>query len=124
VSGNLSGRPAGAGNKLPTQAKEILLQAVDIMGGANRLAEWARASPENERDLWLVVFPRLLPKQINTTVDVDTGPRTKAVELYLVSPTGAIVDPEGRETLDGDGRVIRDPLFCELNGLTEGGSEH
>ena len=42
----------------------------------------------------------------------------------LVSPTGAIVDPEGRETLDGDGRVIRDPLFCELNGLTEGGSEH
>src|SRR4051794_9727460 len=63
VSGNLSGRPAGAGNKLPTQAKEILLQAVDIMGGAARLAAWAKESPENERDLWLALFPRVLPRQ-------------------------------------------------------------
>src|SRR4051812_42218236 len=92
MSGNLSGRPAGAGNKLPTQAKEILLQAVDIMGGAARLAEWAKASPENERDLWLVVFPRLLPKQIDTTVDVDTGPRPREVHHYLVSPAGTVVD--------------------------------
>src|SRR3954471_11513114 len=109
MSGNLSGRPAGAANKLPTQAKEIVLTAVDILGGANRLAEWARESPDNERALWLEVLPRLLPKQIDTTVDVDTGPRTKEVQLYLVSPTGAIVDPEGRETLDENGRVIRDP---------------
>src|SRR3954464_15122208 len=64
VSGNLSGRPAGAGNKLPTQAKEIVLSAASIMGGAERLASWASESTENERAFWLEVLPRLLPKVV------------------------------------------------------------
>src|SRR3954454_8213852 len=96
MSGNLSGRPAGAANKLPTQAKEIVLTAVDILGGAERLAAWARESPDNERALWLEVLPRLLPKVVDASLDVDAGPRTKEIELYLVSPTGVVVDAEGR----------------------------
>ena len=116
MSGNLSGRPAGAANRLPTQAKEIVLKAVDLMGGAERLAAWAFESPENERALWLEVLPRLLPKVVDASLDVDTGPRTKQVCLYLVSPAGVVIDENGREARDENGLPVMDPVFLSCTG--------
>ena len=41
-----------AGNKLPTQAKDIILNSMSLMGGADRLAAWALESPQNEVFYW------------------------------------------------------------------------
>ena len=46
-SPNPSGRPPGAGNKIAAEAKQIILGAASILGGAEALAAWVKSSPRN-----------------------------------------------------------------------------
>lgn len=56
-----AGRPKGAMNKLQKAAKEAIEEAAEQLGGVNRLVEWAREDPLNERLFWGSVYPKLLP---------------------------------------------------------------
>lgn len=63
MSGNRGkGRPKGSQNKTTASAKEAIELAFEGMGGAKRLQRWAE---ENEGDFFKLIFPRLLPVQLN-----------------------------------------------------------
>lgn len=42
-------------------AKEAIAYAAEMLGGADRLVEWAKEDPLNERVFWSSVYPKLLP---------------------------------------------------------------
>lgn len=65
-----SGRRAGTPNKVTATIREIFEGAVNDMGGRQRLVEWAKAAPENERVFWQLAT-KLLPHQIT---GADEGP--------------------------------------------------
>lgn len=67
--GNLSrrgaGRPKGSQNKVTKAAKEVIAEAAERIGGVDRLVDWARESPENEKAFWSQIYPKLLPLQVS-----------------------------------------------------------
>ena len=121
-SPNPSGRPRGAGNKIAAEAKQIILGAATILGGAEALADWVKSSPRNAEIFYRDILPRTLPKIIDAKM--DTAPPLRELHHYLVSPAGTVVDESGREVLDEDGRVIGDPVYLALHDLPNGESEH
>ena len=58
------GRAKGVPNKLTGAAREAIEQAAKKLGGAKRLAAWAKESKENEAAFWTKIYPRLLPLQV------------------------------------------------------------
>lgn len=64
------GRPKGAKNRVSGAAKEIIAQAANELGGAERLVAWVKEAPENERYFWSSIYPRLLPHEV-TGADGD-----------------------------------------------------
>jgi hypothetical protein len=59
------GKPKGALNKTTRAAKEAIALAAEGLGGAERLEEWARSDPLNERAFWTQIYPKLLPLTVN-----------------------------------------------------------
>lgn len=59
------GRPKGTPNKLGKAAKDVIAQAAEGLGGADRLLEWAKEAPENEKAFWATIYPKLLPLTVN-----------------------------------------------------------
>jgi hypothetical protein len=62
---NRGGRPKGSVNKTTATAKAIIEAAAEGLGGAERLLNWAKEAPENEKAFWTQVFPKLMPLQVN-----------------------------------------------------------
>ena len=58
------GRRKGTPNKVTASAKEAIILAVETLGGAKRLGEWAKENPANERIFWGNIYPKLLPLQL------------------------------------------------------------
>lgn len=58
------GRPKGSPNKLAKAAKDAIAEAAEALGGAARLAAWAKEAPENEKAFWATIYPKLLPVQL------------------------------------------------------------
>jgi hypothetical protein len=58
------GRPKGSQNKVGKAAKEVIAAAAEGLGGLDRLVEWAKSAPENERAFWATIYPKLLPLQV------------------------------------------------------------
>ncbi len=58
------GRPKGIPNKTTQTAKDAIALAADRLGGADRLVEWAKEDPANERAFWATIYPKLLPLQV------------------------------------------------------------
>lgn len=77
------GRPKGSRNKTTAKAKEIIEAATDTLGGAERLVEWAKEDPANERVFWGTIFPKLMPLQV--TGDSE-APLIHRVEMVAVKP--------------------------------------
>lgn len=59
------GRPKGSPNKLGKAAKEIIAAVAEDLGGQQRMADWARSSPENEKAFWASIYPKLLPLTVS-----------------------------------------------------------
>ncbi len=59
------GKPKGAVNKTTLAAKEAIAIAADRLGGAERLVEWVKEDPLNERTFWGSIYPKLLPLQVS-----------------------------------------------------------
>lgn len=64
------GRPKGALNKTTTIAKDAIAAAADNIGGADRLTNWIKEDPLNERAFWATIYPKLLPLQLAGSVNI------------------------------------------------------
>lgn len=58
------GRPKGSQNKTTKAAKEAIAEAAEMLGGVNRLVNWAKEDPKNEHAFWATIYPKLLPLQV------------------------------------------------------------
>lgn len=58
------GRPKGVPNKQTIAVKDAIAAAAEGLGGTNRLIEWAKEDPANERAFWATIYPKLLPLQV------------------------------------------------------------
>ena len=76
-----NGRPKGALNKTTKTAKEAIAIAAEKLGGADRLVEWAKEAPENERAFWATIYPKLLPLQVTGE---NGGPVQAAVRVEFI----------------------------------------
>lgn len=64
------GRPKGSRNKTTMAAKEVIEKAAERLGGATRMVEWAQEAPENEKAFWSIIYPKLLPLQVDASVSL------------------------------------------------------
>lgn len=69
------GRPKGVPNKTTQLAKNVISQAADNLGGIERLVEWAREHPANERAFWTTIYPKVLPLQIKADIEGNIAVR-------------------------------------------------
>ena len=67
------GKPKGALNKTTQSAKDAIALAAEKLGGVDRLVEWAKEDPQNEKAFWASVYPKLLPLQVNGDMNVTGG---------------------------------------------------
>jgi hypothetical protein len=63
------GRPKGSVNKVTATAKAMIEEAATGLGGAERMLAWAKEAPENEKAFWTMIFPKLMPLQVNGAGD-------------------------------------------------------
>lgn len=59
------GRPKGARNKTTMAAKTMIEEAAERLGGVDRMVNWVKEDPANERAFWSTVYPKLLPLQVS-----------------------------------------------------------
>ena len=59
------GRQKGVTNKTTATAKEAIALAAERLGGTDRLVDWAKEDPANERVFWGTIYPKLLPLQVS-----------------------------------------------------------
>ena len=67
------GRPKGSKNKVSAEAKAVIAEAAEGLGGAKRLLEWAQSDPQNEKAFWATIYPKLLPLTVSGDPDNPLG---------------------------------------------------
>jgi hypothetical protein len=77
------GKPVGAVNKTTIAAKEAIAMAAEGLGGVNRLIDWAKEDPLNERAFWAGIYPKLIPV---TLAGEKNAPLVLRLERVLVDP--------------------------------------
>lgn len=77
-----AGRPKGALNKVTQAAKDVIQKAATELGGADRLVEWAKEDPLNERAFWATIYPKLLP--LTLSGDENNPLRIEKIERVIV----------------------------------------
>ena len=61
------GRVKGTPNKLGVLARDAIAETGERLGGVDRMVEWVKEDPANERVFWSSMYPRLLPVQVEGT---------------------------------------------------------
>ncbi len=80
------GSRKGIPNKMTTTAKEAIALAAEKLGGTDRLVDWAKEDPANERVFWGSIYPKLLPLQVSGE---GGGPlQFEQIIRKIVDPTG------------------------------------
>lgn len=74
------GRKKGVPNKTTQTVKEAIVLAAQELGGAERLVEWVKEDPLNERAFWKDIYPKLLPLQVGQAEDLK--PLTVVVRKF------------------------------------------
>lgn len=77
------GKPKGALSKTTKTAKEAIALAAEGLGGVNRLVDWAKEDPANERAFWASIYPKLIPVQI---AGDDDNPLRHSIKIEFVRP--------------------------------------
>jgi hypothetical protein len=78
------GRPKGSQNKVSAEAKSVIAQAAEELGGAARLLAWAQSDPANEKAFWATIYPKLLP--LTVAGDADNPIGLTLIERTIVRP--------------------------------------
>ncbi|MCH8622650.1 hypothetical protein [Undibacterium sp. TS12] len=67
------GRPKKVSGQTLSQSaltvRDAIARAGEELGGASRLAQWAREDPTNEKAFWTVLYLKILPLQVNGAGD-------------------------------------------------------
>lgn len=84
------GRPKGVPNKITSDIRQMIVDVVDKIGGAERMLQWAQSSPEAEKAFWTVLVPRILPKEINIGGQAD-NPLNLGLKVTFVDPVEKVV---------------------------------
>lgn len=66
------GRKKGTPNKTTAVAKEAIELAAEGIGGVERLIDWVKEDPGNERVFWSQMYTKLLPLQADVTSNGET----------------------------------------------------
>lgn len=80
------GRKKGTPNKVTAAVKDVISFAANELGGADRLVNWAKEDPANERAFWTTIYPKLLPLTLNG--DSDNPLYIKTIENVIIDPKG------------------------------------
>jgi hypothetical protein len=77
------GRPKGSPNKVSKEAKEVIAAAAEKLGGLDRIVDWAKEDPQNEKAFWATIYPKLLPLTVAGDKDnpLETVTRFKLADL-------------------------------------------
>ena len=67
------GRPKGSKNKVSAEAKAVIAEAAEGLGGAARLLEWAQSDPANEKAFWTSIYPKLVSLTVSGDPDNPLG---------------------------------------------------
>lgn len=59
------GRPKGSKNKVSAEAKDLIASVAEELGGAQRMLDWVKEAPENEKAFWTQIYPKLLPMKVS-----------------------------------------------------------
>lgn len=78
-----AGRPPLAKNKIPMAAKAMIEEVAMGLGGAERMLEWVKEEPANEKAFWTAIYPKLLPLQVQGDPD---APLLTGITVTLVQP--------------------------------------
>jgi len=78
------GRQKGTPNKITQTAKDAIAIAADRLGGVDRLVDWAKEDPSNEKAFWATIYPKLLPLQLSGDPDNPVG--IEAITRRIVDP--------------------------------------
>jgi hypothetical protein len=80
------GRKKGVPNKMTTAAKDAIAAAAEGLGGVDRLIQWAKEDPLNERAFWSSIYTKLIPVQLTGE---GGGPiQVGRIELVALSANG------------------------------------
>lgn len=67
------GRPKGSPNKINKAAKVAIAEAAEALGGADRMVEWVKEDPANEKAFWTQIYPKLVPVTMGGDPDNPVG---------------------------------------------------
>ena len=104
--------------ELTRSCREAIEFASDALGGAERLAEWAAESPENEATFWRHIYPRLLPSSVNVLAlqqqrEALLRPASQEEILQRLEQRAG---PEGRRLFEGFWAKVK--RLEQQNGLS------
>jgi hypothetical protein len=78
------GRPKGSKNKVSAEAKQVIAEAAEALGGSERLLAWAQSDPLNERAFWTTIYPKLVA--LTVAGDPDNPVGLRLIERTIVRP--------------------------------------
>ena len=104
--------------ELTRSCREAIEFASDALGGAERLAEWAAESPENEATFWRHIYPRLLPSSVNVLAlqQQREALLRPASQEEILQRLEQRVGPEGRQLFEGFWAKVK--RLEQQNGLS------
>ena len=79
------GRPKGSQNKVSAEAKQVIAQAAEGLGGSDRLLEWALSDPANEKAFWTSIYPKLVA--LTVAGDPENPVGLSLIERRIVRPS-------------------------------------
>jgi hypothetical protein len=83
------GRQKGTPNKMTANARSAIATAASALGGSDRLVEWAKESPDNEKAFWVQIYPKLVPVQSEISGPEGGPVNITAIEITPVASVKA-----------------------------------
>lgn len=59
------GRRKGTPNKVTADVREVITAVASRLGGTERLLDWVKEDPLNERLFWSSIWVKVLPKEVH-----------------------------------------------------------
>jgi hypothetical protein len=75
-----AGRKPGVQNQLSREAKDVIAQVAESLGGADGLLKWVKADPANAKVFWGGMYVKLLPMQLT---GANGGPMEHSLSVHF-----------------------------------------